>query len=65
MKENVPSYKDESTKVTDNQSTEVNILFMFNAVSRRLNSVNNLHNIRINRNYLYFFWHKYIIYLIL
>lgn len=55
MKENVPSYKDESTKVTDNQSIiEVNILFMFNAVSRHLNSVHNLH-IRINRNDVYFF----------
>jgi len=40
MKENVPSHKDESTKITDNQSTVVNILFTFNAVSRRLNSVN-------------------------
>jgi len=40
MKENVPSYKDESTKITDNQSTVVNILFLFSAVSRRRNSVN-------------------------
>jgi len=40
MKENVPNYKDESTKNTDNQSIVVNILFMFNVLSRRLNSVN-------------------------
>lgn len=32
MKENVPNSNDELTKITNNQSVEVNILFMFECI---------------------------------